>query len=242
MSDRMILLHGVGLDRHIFAPLETELDVETHSYDLRGSGDGPLWDSPASLDQFAEDLWEQADTLGWDRFVLCGFSMGALIARFAALQRPDRISHLILLNAVYDRTEAQRDAVAARLQLARDEGQQRIIDGALARWFTTDFAPPALIAQTRRRLESNNAEQFLRNYEMFSVADQMLKERLSELAMPVFVATGELDQGSSPKMTRMMVERIPNAQSKIYRGAAHFLPLQYPAELAQDIISWMEAT
>jgi len=242
MSDRMILLHGVGLDRHIFAPLEAELDLTTHTFDLRGSGNGPVWSGPASLDQFAADLWDQADARGWDQFALCGFSMGAMIAQFAALEKPERISHLVLLNAVYDRTESQRNAVAARLRLAKDEGPKEIIDGALARWFTEDFSPPELMAQTRARLEKNNAEQFLRNYEMFSVADQMLKERLSELKMPVFVATGELDKGSSPEMTMKMAEVIPNAKMKIYARAAHFLPLQYPANLAQDMKSWMEAT
>ena len=179
MSEGMILLHGVGLDRHIFADLRAELDVNTHAYDLRGSGEGPPWVGSASLNQFANDLWDQADALGWDRFALCGFSMGAMIAQYAALERPDRVSHLILLNAVYDRTDVQRAAVAARLKVAQEEGPQEIIEGALARWFTDDFAPPELIARTRKRLESNDADQFLRNYEMFSVADQQVSARLS---------------------------------------------------------------
>ncbi|MEM7242675.1 MAG: alpha/beta hydrolase [Pseudomonadota bacterium] len=242
MSEGMILLHGVGLDRHIFADLRAELVVNTHAYDLRGSGEGPPWVGAASLSQFAQDLWAEADALGWDCFALCGFSMGAMIAQYAALERSERVSHLVLLNAVYDRTQAQRDAVAARLTLAQEQGPAEIIEGALARWFTADFSPPDLVAKTRARLESNDADQFLRNYEMFSVADQQISGRLSFLSMPVFVATGALDQGSSPEMTQGMAAVIPNAHAKVYAGAAHFLPLQYPKQLAQDIANWMEAT
>ena len=242
MYEPMILLHGVGLDRTVFKGLQDELPMETHAYDYRGSGDGPDWKSEASLGQLAQDLWKEADEKGWDRFALCGFSFGAMIAQYAALDRPERISHLILLNAVFNRTELQRDAVRARLQMAQREGTQAIIEAALSRWFTEDFAPQPLVAATRSRLEGNSEEQFLKNYALFAEGDAQLAPRVAEIDCPVFVATGALDQGSTPEMSKGLADAIPNGVAKIYDRAAHFLPLQFPKELARDIVQWMEET
>ena len=240
MSDRMILLHGVGLDRNVFEPLRAALGIETHAYDLRGSGEGPRWVDAASLPEFASDLWAEADALGWEQFALCGFSMGAMIAQFAALDQPERISHLILLNPVFDRSAEQRAGVAARLETAMKEGPSEIIDAALTRWFPAHFAPDALVASTRKRLETNDSSQFLKNYALFAEADQALVEKVDGITCPSFVATGSLDTGSTPEMTTNLAAKIPAAEAKIYEDAAHFLPLQFPKELAQDILDWME--
>lgn len=237
MTD-MIFLHGVGLDRRIWRPLQDALpDVTTHSYDLRGHGAGPNWDGPASLDGFVSDLWDYADGLGLDSFALCGFSLGAMIAQWAALTSPARISHLILLNGVYARSPAQFAGVQARFKEAELNGSKIMIDAALARWFPPEFAVkhPEYLAQIRARLEGNNTEQFMRSYRLFAHEGAQIDGRLKELQIPTLVATGGIDTGSTSEMTQQMASEIMGAKSVIFTDAAHMLPMQKPHELARLI-------
>ncbi len=231
----LILLHGVGLDHTIWLPLRVALpDVSTHAYDLRGHGEGPNWEGPASLDGFVADLMGYADGQGLDKFALCGFSLGVMIAQWAALTNPARISHLILLNGVYDRTPEQMSAVQTRFRQSQTGGPQVMIDAALARWFTPEFAVkhPEYLAQTRRCLETNDTDQFMRSYRVFAHEGAQITGRLKSIKVPALVVTGGLDAGSTPAMAEKMAAELPNAHCAIFKDAAHMVPMQKPAELA----------
>jgi (E)-2-((N-methylformamido)methylene)succinate hydrolase len=234
----LILLHGVGLDHTIWHPLRDALpDVTTHAYDLRGHGAGPDWNGPATLDGFAADLFGYADAQGLDTFALCGFSLGAMIAQWAALSQPARISHLILLSGVYRRTPDQMAAVQLRFKQAEQHGPQVMIDAALERWFPPEFAAefPEYPHQIRARLEGNNTDQFMRSYRLFAHEGAQIDGRLGEIKVPALVATGGLDTGSTPEMAHKMASEMPNAQCVIFNDAAHMLPMQKPHELARLI-------
>ncbi len=238
MTD-LIFLHGVGLDRQIWQPLKTALpNVVTHAPDLRGHGAGPNWDGPASLDGFVSDLWDYADGLGLENFALCGFSLGAMIAQWAAISKPERISQLILLSGVYARRPEQLAGVQARYKEAELHGPKIMIDAALTRWFTPEFATkhPEFIAQTRARLLENDTEQFMRSYKLFAYEGAQIDGRLKEIKAPTLVATGGLDTGSTSEMARKMASEIPEAQCMVYEDVAHMLPLQKPVELAGSIM------
>ncbi len=237
MND-LIMLHGVGLDHQIWHPLRTALpDITTHAYDLRGHGAGPDWQGPASLDQFVSDLLGYADGLGLDRFALCGFSLGAMIAQWAAVSKPARISHLVLLNGVYARTDDQMAGVQARYQDAIVSGPKIMIDAALERWFPPEFATqnPEYLAQIRLCLETNDTEQFMRSYKLFAHEGAQIDGRLSAIKVPALVVTGGLDTGSTPAMTKQMASEMPCAKAIIFNDAAHMLPMQKPNELARLI-------
>ncbi len=237
MND-MIMLHGVGLDRHVWQPLREALpDVQTHAYDLRGHGEGADWAGAASLDGFIDDLWDYADERGLNRFALCGFSMGVMIAQWAALSKPERISHLVLLNGVYARTDEQKAAVQARYIESEKTGPMAMIDAAMKRWFTPDFAAqnPEHLERVRVRLSRNDTEQFMRSYKLFAYEGAQIVGRLNEIQMPTLVATGGLDTGSTPEMTKQMASEIPNAKVMIFNDTAHMLPMQKPFELARLI-------
>ncbi|MBL4749047.1 MAG: alpha/beta fold hydrolase [Amylibacter sp.] len=234
----LIMLHGVGLDRGLWQPLRQALpDVTTHAYDLRGHGQGPDWKGPANLDGFTDDLWDFADALGLDSFALCGFSMGAMIAQWAALTKPERISHLVLLSGVYGRSEQQQDAVIRRYKEAELRGPTELIEAALTRWFPAEFAEenPEYLTQIRLRLSQNNTEQFMQNYKFFAHEGAQIVGRLNEIQVPTLVATGGLDTGSTPEMAKRMASKIPSAKAIIFKDTAHMLPMQKPFELARLI-------
>jgi pimeloyl-ACP methyl ester carboxylesterase len=70
-------------------------DLAGHGYTdhRKGLSDYPVWSETA-------ELFALADTMGWERFALIGHSRGAMMAMLLAAAFPERISHLVLLDAL----------------------------------------------------------------------------------------------------------------------------------------------
>ncbi|TGT34590.1 alpha/beta hydrolase, partial [Mesorhizobium sp. M8A.F.Ca.ET.167.01.1.1] len=71
------------------------------------------------IDDFVAETLALADSVGFDRFHLAGFSLGGLIAQRLALTHLPRIQRLILLSTVAGRTPEERERVLARLAALR---------------------------------------------------------------------------------------------------------------------------
>jgi pimeloyl-ACP methyl ester carboxylesterase len=97
----MLLLHGLGDSGADWEPVLPALaaDFHVHVLDLRGHGAS---DDPAehSFELMRDDVIGWLDTLGIDRCVLVGHSMGAVVATLVAERAPHRITRLVLEDAV----------------------------------------------------------------------------------------------------------------------------------------------
>ncbi len=102
----VVLLHGFPQTRHMWRHVATDLarDHRVLVPDLRGYGESakPAATTPDVYAKrtMAADVVALADAVDVDRFVLVGHDRGALVAFRAALDHPDRVSHLGILDVV----------------------------------------------------------------------------------------------------------------------------------------------
>ena len=99
----ILALHGWLDNSASFDVLARLLDnVELLALDLAGHGksdhrlglsDYPIWSE-------TPELFAIADAMGWQQFALMGHSRGAMMSLIAAAAFPERISHLILIDAL----------------------------------------------------------------------------------------------------------------------------------------------
>ena len=98
----ILFLHGGALTAHTWDLCCLALRDEFHcmALDQRGHGDSD-WapDADYSLAAQREDVKGIADALGLDRFVLVGMSMGAINALAYAIQYPQTLSALVMIDA-----------------------------------------------------------------------------------------------------------------------------------------------
>jgi len=121
----VIALHGWLDNANSFARLAPKLkglriialDMAGHGHSgHRPNGAGyALWD-------YAHDVLQVAEQLGWKRFGLLGHSMGAIVSMVLAGSLPERISHLALIDGVIPPTDkgenaAERMGMALQAQL-----------------------------------------------------------------------------------------------------------------------------
>ncbi len=232
----LVLLHGVGLDHTMWEPV-TELLADHFTVvtpDLLGHRKG----APALPGTTLADLAGDAAAAIPERSHVVGFSLGALVAQYLALRRPDLVATLTSVSSVCQRTAREREDVLGRLETARADFPAAAA-ASLRRWYTGTDVSPERVELTGRTLLANDVDSFLHCYRVFATADAELGPDLGRISVPSLAVTGEEDPGSTPEMTSRLAAAIPGCVAVTVPGARHMLPVQRPRALAERITSFI---
>lgn len=90
-----------------------------------------------------------------------------------------------------------------------------------------------------REMASCDPQMLLKNYH--AIAGDPASELLGQIEAPTLLVTAEQDTFTSQSMVTEMHESIPDATFIQYEGATHFLPMEYPARLAEDLRKFLAA-
>ena len=228
----LVLLHGVGLDRTVWEPLtaivEDRFDVV--ALDLPGHGANPPVPEGVALAGLADAVAVHVP----EGSHLVGFSLGALVAQHLAIHRPELVATLTSVSAVCRRTDAERAAVLARLELA-ERDVRASSEASIDRWFTGSDVSPEWVARTRATLLANDTDSFLRCYRVFATGDAVVGPDLDRISAPALAITGQDDPGSTPDMTHRLAAAIPGCRAEVVPHTRHMLPLERPGALAAAI-------
>ncbi len=233
---RLVLLHGVGLDHHIWDPLIAALgdEYEVVAPDLLGHGTA----DPAPKGVGLGDLAEVAASSVEPGSHLVGFSLGALVAQHLARYRPQLAATLTSVNSVCRRTDEERAAVLSRLETAASDHRASVA-ASLERWYAGTDTDPDQVRRTESTLLANDIDSYLNCYRVFATADAEIGPELPKITVPALAITGENDPGSTPDMTRRLSEALPHCRAVVVPGARHMLPVQCPRELANHLTTFI---
>ncbi len=239
----VVLIHGVGLNKEMWGGQFVGLasDYRVIAYDMLGHGQSPRPDAGIDLQGYAAQLAELLDHLQIAQATVIGFSMGGLVARAFALHYPQRLSALVVLNSVFNRTPEQSAGVIARAAQAAELGPDANVDAALERWFSREYkaANPAQVAAIRQTLASNDPQGYHTTYSLFATQDMYRADDLGNIQVPTLIATGELDLGSTPAMTRQLAARIPGAQCVVLAEQRHMMPVEAPRDVNKMLLDFL---
>src|SRR3712207_2123744 len=95
---RWVFVHGLMGFLNNWKKITSFLDATERSltYDQRGHGRSFKPDSGYMPEDYAQDLKELTDQLGWDKFILCGHSMGGRNVLVFASMYPEKVEKLII--------------------------------------------------------------------------------------------------------------------------------------------------
>jgi len=232
----VVLLHGVGLDHTMWAPVSALLDdeFEVLASDLPGHGRNP----PAPDGTTLADLADKVATVVPAGSHLVGFSLGALVAQHLARFRPDLVASLVSVSSVCRRTPSERTAVLSRLAVAQADFSGSV-EASIHRWYDGTGVDQLIVEQTRRTLLANDVDSFLNCYKVFATGDAEMGPELPLIDLPALAVTGELDGGSTPEMSRRLADAIPSCDVQIIPDARHMLPVQRPGEFVTSITTFI---
>jgi pimeloyl-ACP methyl ester carboxylesterase len=248
----VVLLHG-GILTDWFGPLADQLSMKGSyqliSYHRPGYGTSTLPSQPITMAGQAECCLALMRHLGLGEAHLVGHSIGACIALQAALQAPEAIASLGLLEppvmtATADPAPAltvlrataalwkQGDVAGAMDTFMRgivDPDYERVLDGVLGNW----------------------REGALKGTDAFFQADQPAMQtwrfeahEAARVRQPAILFLGENSTRVNPirePVHKTLLSWLPNAEGFTLEGATHLLPLQAPAKISAALTELYKA-
>ena len=241
----VVLSHGLGLTRQTWADHAAALSgaYRVLTYDLSGHGETARPDRTPSLTVLSDQLRDLMDHLHIARAALIGFSLGGMINRRFAMDHPDRVSALVILNSPHERNpEAQR--LVEERAAASDAGPAATIEATLDRWFTPGFriSHPDAVARVRASVLANDPGNFARHRHVLAHGVKELIRPEPPITHPTLVITCENDTGSTPDMSRTIAAEILGAQVQIIPALQHLGLIEQPGLFTAPIADFLAQT
>ena len=251
---RLLLVHGFTADRGEVAgvmPALAERGWHAVAPDLRGHGgsDHPTDAEAYSFEILAADVVALADSLGWDRFTLVGHSMGGAVAQLIALDRPERLTGLVLASTFHGPVPGiTMELVELGRWVVRESGMAGLAQALAARradnpasiaaFERLQEARPGYAEESRIRLESTSPDMWMALAPRFVDQTDRLGQ-LAELNVPTAVVVGELDSTMFDDCVRLS-EAIPGADLTVIPDAGHVPQLENPAAWEAALVRLLE--
>lgn len=236
------LIHGIGADLESWDAIAKTLAscFTVVRADLRGHGASSKMTS-CSLDTFVSDVDAVLKALNVEKTHVVGFSLGGLIAQQYAIEHPAKLDRLALISTVAERTPEERERVMKRADQIDREGIAAVVAAAEDRWFTPRFkqANPDRVQARLKQLVANDHRSYAAGYRVFAEADQGLA--FERIKVPTLITTGENDSGSSPRMAKLLHERIKGSELVILPELRHSVLLEAPDVVAGLLMDFLKA-
>lgn len=235
----VVLLHGVGMNKNVWAPQVNDLcaDFDVLVFDMWGHGESALPNRKLKLEDYTEQLTALLVELDIKTAHIVGHSMGALIAIDYALAFAQRCQSVSALNAVFMRTPEQSATVRDRSAELSAGGVGVNLEETLQRWFGAASESQHIDAANlaRELLLAANRQGYAMAYEVFTSSDSVHANRLGELKVPSLFFTADGDPNSTPAMSKAMADLTPNGTAKILAGHRHMMPLTAPELVSESL-------
>jgi len=242
----VVLIHGVGLNRHIWQWHSKTLSERFRviAYDLPGHGDTPTCETLHTLTLYADQVQGLLDHVGADRAALVGFSLGGMINRRFAIDHPERVSALAILNSPHERSPAAQRLVEERVAATSAGGPAATVETTLERWFTDDFRAqrPEIVAEVRNWVLANDPQTFAGCRRVLATGVTELVRPSAPISHPTLVMTAENDSGSTPEMTHAIASEISGARTIVVPRLQHMALVEAPDLFTAPLIDFLSET
>ena len=239
----VLLIHGVGGDAGNWGSIAERLRrrFDVIAMDLRGHGGSDLITGPVDAHDLARDALGVLDECGVRRCAVVGMSLGGAVAQALTLDYPERVDKLAVIVTVCGRTPEEQARARERIAFLEREGTAGIAEANRQRWFTDAFIErhPDIVEQRVAQVKACDGASYLHAFRVFATADFV--DRLHEIRVPTLVVTGEHDVAATPRMARLMAERIPDAEAHVLPRLKHSLLIEAPTVIADLLEPFLQS-
>jgi len=201
-----------------------------------GFGMNPAPPKLTTIDDLAYLYLDLMETMALRDCIVVGLSLGGWIAADMAVKTTERLSHLVLVNAVGIKTGNREARDIADIYAITDKQLAELV-----------YADPQAMSRNVKALPESELTLMARAREATGryawtpyMHDPKLKGRLHRIRIPSLVLWGEADRIVSPDYGRSFAAAIPDARFGTIPGAGHFPHLEQPGALARRIVDFVE--
>ena len=198
-----------------------------------------------STKDMAADTVALMEAVGIKKAHVLGYSMGGMIAQELALAYPDKISGLILVATdcgISLRIEARPEysrLFTEMIRLGTNEAKTAAA-GCLFANQTFESRPDIMQRYAEVSLRFPAPQRTLeRQWEAITRHDAC--SRLQNITAPTLVITGSEDALVPPENSRVLAERIPNAQLRSIDGGGHLFVVEQPQQFNEAVLGFLDS-
>ncbi len=232
----IILIHGLFLDRTAFEhQIQAFADrARIIAIDIHGHGQSSVLNRPMSLDEMAEDYWDLAQQVGIRQAIWGGLSLGGMTSLRIAIQHPEAVLGLLLLNTNAGNGAGKKvpsfDGLNAPLTLrflwsTRFLKSQVLKAGLFGR--TTLETKPDLQEHWVDRMGQIESISMKHSIEAVLSARSVL-DQLSSIHVPTMVAGGGEDTALPMSASREICQRISHSTLVEIEKCGHSPSIEQP--------------
>jgi 3-oxoadipate enol-lactonase len=232
----LLLANSLGTDLRIWDDVVARLlgHFRVIRYDKRGHG---LTDAPTSqytVDDLAGDVVGLLDRLEVGQALVCGISVGGLIAQALALSHSERVRALVLCD-----TGARIGSVESweqRIAAVRASGFNALASAMMERWFSNEF-------RERRGVDVRGYSNMLVRTTVdgyigtcYALRDADFRQTVSRVKCRTLVLCGAQDIATPPKLGRELALLIPGAEFSLIENAGHLCCIEQPEQVVERMM------
>lgn len=224
-GEPLLLLHGLGSSSQDW---EQQIPVFSERFevvvpDLRGFGNSEKPPGPYSIRQYAEDVLDLMDQLGFEQFHVLGYSMGGAIALQLGATSLSRLRSMVVVNSLpsfaLDHWRKQM-LVLVRIVMARFAGMDRLARFAAKRLFPEPHQEH-LRRKMIKRHRHNKAHAYLAAVE--ALKGWSVEEWLAGMYVPALIVSSDMDY-TGPEEKEAYAQRMPDARFELISNSRHGTP------------------
>lgn len=244
-GEAVILLHGTGGHAETYHRNLGSLSKRFHVYavDMLGHGFTGRPDVDYSMDDFADHLIGFMDAAGVSSAAVSGESLGAMVAAWASIKHPERVSRVVLNTGILARPDAKglaeladletrTAALAANLTLqsVRQRMEWLVLDpkdmtDELVEGRYRIYSQPGMLDSVQKIMSS--VQRMIRGD---WPVDYFAPGVLAGIKSPCLVLWTTHNPGQSKELAQSVLGDIPNAKFHLLERCAHWPQFESPEE------------
>jgi pimeloyl-ACP methyl ester carboxylesterase len=216
-------------------------------FDNAGVG-GSTGITPRTVTAMAHDALRFLEALELREIDLLGFSLGGFVAQELTLIHPRLVRRLVLASTGPQGGEDMHGyADDVYVPATRDEpGAEDLLALFFERSETSLSAGLEFIERIFARNEDRDAATTLATRDAqldaihtWGIPDPSRLNRLAGITQPALVANGDNDRMVPTHNSRLLADRLPDAELRIYLDAGHGFLFQYPHDFAAEVQTFL---
>lgn len=211
--------------------------------DQRGHGRSIPATETYTLQDMVGDAIAVMDSLGIERAVWGGLSMGGMVAMHAATTVPQRVAGLILADTHAGAETAYKTLKYRAMGVgARAFGIAPFFPAVIPLLFgrTTRAENPALITEWKRRFAEIHVPSLVQAVVALT-RRRSIVEKLREVRIPSLVIVGEEDASLPPPLSREIADALPEASFVVIQEAGHLSALEKPEKVTEVMLEFLDS-
>jgi pimeloyl-ACP methyl ester carboxylesterase len=191
-----------------------------------------------TIEDHAKDFEGFLEGLGVDRAAIVGHAFGGFVAMRVAIDRPELVSAIVLVNSTA-KSPSGGDA-PGWARTAESEGMEPLLDNQMSRWFLERLHrdQPEVIQFYREMLGANPPMGYAANSRGVALMD--LRSELNAIKCPTILIGGKEDKSIPLSVNKQNAEQIPGAQLALINDASHVVPEEQPVEFNRTALEFLD--